>query len=978
MSDKNISITADLNIDDVLSSLDSLVNALSGIPESVDTDINIESDTSLIEETQTSLDELDGETAEAGISAEDDATGVINEVSSELDEIDGQEATVVVNAESTGIEETNEGLSKQDGITDSLTSKLWTLGGAILGVATVGSSFEVNKGLEKANLYGKGTTETLNELRKQTEELATASVGPDKIAAAFQKMGEQGTSAKDQIKLMPAVMDLVKTKGSDVGKASLFASQMMQRYGYSSEQTAKKLKYMNNAALKTSLTGDDWTNIMNRMSKSASALNLSFEDQVDIVGSLSRSGIDYNTIMRASRSMLTSFRKEVDLTDGKMTDAEKSIKSMGISFKDANGNIKDQKTVLIDVLNKLAEMPDGYEKTELATKIFGQNAGEVLSKLHEGPDKFSDSVGAAGDTVAKRSKQINADNMDLLSMMRKWAHQMAAIMSGWPKEVKLGLQVGFAWLGTGFFLSVINKVKKNAITTKLIERLGFNKLSGPVSNQIDKLKQIIQKKLGSISNINLGKSGGKGKSLLDDFFKGSDKVLGEQDGRIARFAKSVRTKLSSLKGKFKISDIFKSEKGAVNLNFIDDILKSIQKTVSSRLPSLQKIGGLIPRNLGKGMSKTLKSILPKLGGEVLMIVPLILEALTNSADDLKKSGWEKIYSIMGGELWDSILEGIANAIGKGEQYKIIKDAIKQLLDQIPLYGKGSSSFDVMKMIFGENTAESVENWLRTNIQDPLRGFWDSLWDTLTGTKKADPFKGVKDDFKKLSDFIKKKKKEITDYLKINWKKIIEGLAAAKKWVLDRWNELKTWVQTKKKQIQDSLRIKWSKIADGLSGIGGMISRKISGIPGNMYSWGRKTIQNFVSGMRSKFPAVANALDWIRRHLPQSPPRMGPLSKVKFKNLYNWGSDLASNLSQGFESGSLFNNLDGLPSAAMNPGLGSNVNTSSNSLKVVVSEGAVKIGNGSSSNIRKAGEQLGSGIVSGLRRSAISNGINILR
>ena len=109
MSDKNISITADLNIDDVLSSLDSLVNALSGIPESVDTDINIESDTSLIEETQTSLDELDGEKAEAGISAEDDATGVINEVSSELDDIDGQEATVVVNAESTGIEETNEG-----------------------------------------------------------------------------------------------------------------------------------------------------------------------------------------------------------------------------------------------------------------------------------------------------------------------------------------------------------------------------------------------------------------------------------------------------------------------------------------------------------------------------------------------------------------------------------------------------------------------------------------------------------------------------------------------------------------------------------------------------------------------------------------------------------------------------------------------------------------------------------------------------
>jgi hypothetical protein len=80
-----------------------------------------------------------------------------------------------------------------------------------------------------------------------------------------------------------------------------------------------------------------------------------------------------------------------------------------------------------------------------------------------------------------------------------------------------------------------------------------------------------------------------------------------------------------------------------------------------------------------------------------------------------------------------------------------------------------------------------------------------------------------------------------------------------------------------------------------------ITATISSLPGRMYSWGSHLISNFVSGITSQFPNVLAALNWIKAHLPSSPPKMGPLSETTAKGWYDWTSSLVAAGMKGFDN-----------------------------------------------------------------------------
>lgn len=85
-----------------------------------------------------------------------------------------------------------------------------------------------------------------------------------------------------------------------------------------------------------------------------------------------------------------------------------------------------------------------------------------------------------------------------------------------------------------------------------------------------------------------------------------------------------------------------------------------------------------------------------------------------------------------------------------------------------------------------------------------------------------------------------------------------------------------------------------RIVSGITGV-------IMGLPGKMYSWGSNLISSFVSGIESQFPNVVAALNWIKAHLPSSPPKMGPLSETTAKGWYDWTSSLVAAGMKGFDN-----------------------------------------------------------------------------
>jgi len=100
--------------------------------------------------------------------------------------------------------------------------------------------------------------------------------------------------------------------------------------------------------------------------------------------------------------------------------ANDAFKVMGVSIKDATGNLKTSDTVLRELADRFATYEDGVEKSALAQAIFGKSGAEMITFLNLGSKGLAE-AGAEAERlgmvvfpdVAQRAGEFN-DNLDKL------------------------------------------------------------------------------------------------------------------------------------------------------------------------------------------------------------------------------------------------------------------------------------------------------------------------------------------------------------------------------------------------------------------------------------------------------------------------------------------------------------------------------------------------------------------------------------
>lgn len=69
---------------------------------------------------------------------------------------------------------------------------------------------------------------------------------------------------------------------------------------------------------------------------------------------------------------------------GHLDKNDDQIKRMGISYRDTHGDILPTKDVLANLADRFASMPDGLQKTALATDLFGRSGQKMIPILNQG------------------------------------------------------------------------------------------------------------------------------------------------------------------------------------------------------------------------------------------------------------------------------------------------------------------------------------------------------------------------------------------------------------------------------------------------------------------------------------------------------------------------------------------------------------------------------------------------------------------
>lgn len=99
-------------------------------------------------------------------------------------------------------------------------------------------------------------------------------------------------------------------------------------------------------------------------------------------------------------------------------DAARTFRKLGVSIKDAHGQLRPTNDVLLAVASKIKAMPDGAKKTAVAMDIFGRAGADLIPLLNEGAagiqklQKRSDELGFTMSTeLAKAGDEFN-DTLD--------------------------------------------------------------------------------------------------------------------------------------------------------------------------------------------------------------------------------------------------------------------------------------------------------------------------------------------------------------------------------------------------------------------------------------------------------------------------------------------------------------------------------------------------------------------------------------
>lgn len=187
-------------------------------------------------------------------------------------------------------------------------------------------------------------------------------------------------------------------------------------------------------------------------------------------------------------------------------DAIRAFDAMGISVKDAEGNLKSTESLLSEVAEKLSGYEDSAQKTALAVQLFGRAGAELLPLLNAGADGIAKLQSRARDlgleidgNTAKKAEQFN----DLLS-------DMGELVKGFGNDLATALLPGLAELADRFVDAGIEGRKASSSAQTFAD--GIKAVIGVTISAVAQIQ-----KLGAIIGAIFAQIGLFGSTLKEQF-----------------------------------------------------------------------------------------------------------------------------------------------------------------------------------------------------------------------------------------------------------------------------------------------------------------------------------------------------------------------------------------------------------------------------------------------------------------------------
>jgi len=208
-------------------------------------------------------------------------------------------------------------------------------------------------------------------------------------------------------------------------------------------------------------------------------------------------GISQETIDKGLRRLAQSMR-EAD--QGVATYAD-SFNALGLSVRDSEGNLKSSETVLGEIADRFADLPDGATKAAISMEIFGRSGASLINLLNGGSAALTEFNYAVSDEFAQNAEFFNDQIAVLAIRFDGFRKQLVdALLPTLNNLVKMFSNILSADKDFDAFFKGIEVGLKIISSSVFTVVAGFRFLSTTIKSIISALNQLRQGNLGGVGD----------------------------------------------------------------------------------------------------------------------------------------------------------------------------------------------------------------------------------------------------------------------------------------------------------------------------------------------------------------------------------------------------------------------------------------------------------------------------------------------
>ena len=275
------------------------------------------------------------------------------------------------------------------------------------GAASVKAGMDFDSAMSQVAATMGTTTDDIKELRDYAIKMgSTTSFSATEAAEALNYMALAGYDADTSMKMLPTVLNLAAAGGMDLATASDAVTDAQSALGLSTDETTTLIDQMAKASSKTNTSVEQLSSAILTVGGTARTMKGGTEELTAVLGVLADNGIKGSEGGTALRNILLSLQSPT----GK---AAKTLKEMGVSVYDSEGNMRSMTDILADMNGALSDMT-GEERAKALSSVFNKrDLKSVNALLNTSTDRWEE-LGVALDDAGGAAEKMAATQLDNL------------------------------------------------------------------------------------------------------------------------------------------------------------------------------------------------------------------------------------------------------------------------------------------------------------------------------------------------------------------------------------------------------------------------------------------------------------------------------------------------------------------------------------------------------------------------------------